>query len=262
MADAAPVASLPMYDWPEVAWANDALWQAIAARLGAAGIAAPPALHRFRAHDSSWRDPGLVLSQTCGYPFSTRLRGMVRLVGTPIYEVPGCQGTSYSSMIVARADEPAGRLADVTGRRFAYNATDSLSGFLVFGAAAREAGLNPEALEWVVSGSHRASVRAVAEERADVASIDAVCWSLALRYEPEATSRLKVVEQTPLRPGLPFITAVERPDAEVQTLRAAIKDAIADPATGSACQALRLAGLGTLGEWDYMPIAALGRQSA
>ena len=262
MAGAAPVASLPMYDWPEVAWANDALWQAIAARLAATGIAAPPSLDRSRAYDSFWRDPGLVLSQTCGYPFSTRLRGMVRLIGTPIYDVFGWQGPSYSSLIVVRSGEPGERLADVTGRRFAFNTSDSLSGYLALGAAAKEAGLNAEALEWIGTGSHRVSVRAVAAERADVAAIDALCWAFALRYEPEAASRLKIVGQTPLRPAPPLITAIERPDAEVQTIRAAIKDAIADPATGSACQALCLAGLGTLGEWDYMPIAALGRQLA
>ncbi len=262
MADAAPVASLPMYDWPEVEWANDALWQAIAGRLAASGIVAPPTLDRSRSSDTVWRDSGLVLSQTCGFPFSTRLRGMVKLVGTPVYNVPGCQGPYYSSMIVGRGDQPAERLADIAGRRVAYNAADSLSGYLALGAAVQEAGLDAEAFDWIESGSHRASVRAVAEESADVAAIDAVCWALALRYEPEAASRLKVIETTPLRPGLPFITAIERPDNDVQAIRAVIKDAIADPATRSARKALCLAGLGTFDEWDYSPIAALGRQFA
>ena len=87
-------------------------------------------------------------------------------------------------------------------------------------AACKEAGLDPRRPEWIETGSHRASVRAVAEEKADVAAIDAVCWALALRYEPEAVSRLKVIGQTPLRPGLPFITAVERDDSEVGAIRA------------------------------------------
>ena len=73
-------------------------------------FAAPPALNRSRTSDAVWRDPGLVLSQTCGFPFSTRLRGMVRLVGTPIYDVLGCDGPFYSSMIVVRTDEPASGL--------------------------------------------------------------------------------------------------------------------------------------------------------
>jgi ABC-type phosphate/phosphonate transport system substrate-binding protein len=248
-----------MYDWPEVAWANDALWEAIARRLGASGIAAPPALDRTRSCDTVWRAPGLVLSQTCGYPFSTRLRGIVQLVGTPVYEVQGCEGPHYSSMIVVRNEERSTRLADFGGRRFAYSGSDSLSGYLALRAGAREENIDVRAVEWIESGSHRASVRAVASAEADVAAIDAVCWALALRYEPEAASRLKVIGQTPLRPGLPLITAIERRDAEVQTIRAALKDAIADAAMLSARQALCLAGLGMLDEFDYGPIAALGR---
>ncbi len=259
MADAAPVASLPMYDWPEVAAANDAFWVAIASRLRKSGIAAPPMLDRWRSSDTIWRHPDLLLSQTCGFPFSTRLRGMVRLVGTPIYDVPGCEGAFYSSMIVVRADEPAGRLADVRYRRIAYNTTDSLSGYLALGAAVKEAGLQGRPAEWIETGSHRASLRAVADETADVAAVDAVCWALALRYEPEVVSRLKVLERTPLRPGLPFITAVERPDSELQAIRVAIREAIADPATPATREALRLTGLGSFDEWDYSPIAALGR---
>ena len=36
-----PVAGLPMYDWPEVRDAVDALWSAIVERLRANGIEAP-----------------------------------------------------------------------------------------------------------------------------------------------------------------------------------------------------------------------------
>ena len=35
------VAGLPMYDWPEVRDEVDALWSAIARRLGEAGVDAP-----------------------------------------------------------------------------------------------------------------------------------------------------------------------------------------------------------------------------
>jgi hypothetical protein len=213
VADVKPVASLPMYDWPEVRAAHQALWTAIAERLRALGIAAPPSLDRSRACDSVWRDAGLVLSQTCGFPFSTRLRGIVRLIGTPIYDVPGCDGAYYSSMIVTRRGERAERLADMKGKRFAYNAADSLSGYLVLRAAMKDANVDPDTASWVETGAHRASVRAVAEDFADVAAIDAVCWTLALRYEPDAASRLKVIGKTPLRPGLPFVTAVERDDS-------------------------------------------------
>lgn len=249
-----------MYDWPEVAWANDALWRVIASRLEATGFSAPPTLDRTRRSDGIWRDPGLVLSQTCGYPFSTRLRGIVRLVGTPIYDVAGCRGSRYSSMIVVSIDEPAARLADMTAPRFAYNSDDSLSGYLALRSAAKAAGIPFRKGDWVETGGHRASIRAVAEGVASVAAIDAVCWSLALRFEREATAKLRVLAVTRLRPGLPLITAVERTDSEVHAIQVAIAEALAGPATASAREALRLTGLGTSDEWDYGSMASLSRE--
>jgi ABC-type phosphate/phosphonate transport system substrate-binding protein len=258
LAEVEPVASLPMYDWPEVLSAHQSLWSAIAERLSAFGVAAPTSLERTRTCDSVWRDAGLVLSQTCGFPFSTRLRGLVRLIGTPMYDVPGCEGAYYSSMIVTRSSESAESVGGLKGKRFAYNAADSLSGYLVLRAAMKDAHIDPDSATWIETGAHRASVRAVAEDFADVAAIDAVCWALALRYEPEASSRLKVIGRTPMRPGLPFVTAVEREESEVRSIQVAIKDALADPATTAAREALRISGLGSFNEFDYSPIAALG----
>ncbi len=158
-----PVASLPMYDWPEIAWATDALWHAIAKRLNAAGIAAPEALDRARPTEDVWRDPGLVLSQTCGYPFATRLAGTVRLVATPAYDVEGCEGPYYSSALVARKGSVPPSLAACGGLRFAVNARDSLSGYVTLAVEMKASGLDPRAAQWVETGSHRASLRAVAE---------------------------------------------------------------------------------------------------
>lgn len=262
MAATAPVASLPMYDWPEIASANDALWQAIARRLSAMGLRAPESLDRTRASDSVWREKGLLLSQTCGYPFSTRLRGIVRLVGTPIYDVEGCRGARYSSAIIVRGDTSATQIADIPTPRFAYNSDDSLSGYLALRAAAKAAGIPFRREDWVETGGHRASVIAVAEGRASVAAIDAVCWSLALRFERGATASLKVLRRTRLRPGLPFVTAVERTDSEVRAIQTAITQALSDPETAAARQALRMTGLATTDEWDYGSMAALSREFA
>ncbi len=262
MRDAAPVASLPMYDWPEVAWANDTLWSALAERLVNSGVSAPAALDRERHPNSVWRDRGLVVSQTCGLPFSTRLRGIVRLVATPVYNVPGCEGPLYSSMIVVRASETAEELSLLRGRRFAFTRADSLSGNVALRSAMKEGGVDPARADWVETGSHRASVRAVAEEAADVAAIDAICWSLALRYEPAAAARLKVIGTTALRSGLPLITAGERRDNQVGTIRAVLKETLADPLMRAVREALQITGIRVMDEWDYLPIASLERQVA
>lgn len=256
MPELKPVASLPMYDWPEVQWAHDALWAAMASRLGKDGIAAPGRLDRSRPLGEEWLDRGLVLSQTCGYPFATRLIGKVSLVGTPVYAVEGCEGPYYSTFIVARREERAAGLLDFSGCRFAFNSVDSLSGRIAFRIAMRAAGLDPDTEKWVETSGHRASVRAVAAGEADIASIDSVCWALAKEHERDAVSRLQVIAQTPFRPGLPFVTARRGAD-EIALIRAAVKHALADPASEAARLALHLAGVALVAESEYSAIAAL-----
>ena len=201
------VAALPMYDWPEVAAATDALWAAIRDRLAAEGVAAPERLTRDRGLAAVWADPGLVLGQTCGLPLVQGLAGRVEVVGALDYGLPGTPPGWYRSAVVARADDPRERLADFRGARLAINGTDSQSGWgaiLHHAAPLAVAGRFFGAV--VATGAHRASVRAVAEGAADIAAIDAVSWSLARRFVP-AAARLRVRFLTEPTPGLPLIAA-------------------------------------------------------
>lgn len=252
-----PVASLPMYDWPEVRWANDALWTAIAERLRGAGVLAPSHLDRNSDREEVWPDPGLVLSQTCAWPYITRLRGRVRLVGTPEYDADGCADGLYSSFLVTQRDEAGDQVSAFRGRRFAVNSRDSLSGFVALRSAMQAEGLGEGDVAWVATGGHRGSVLAVAEGRADLAAIDSVCWALAGRHEGDAVGRLRVVNRTPLRPGLPLITAGGAGDALVNALRTAIAEALDSEETLAARQALFLAGLGFIDEAEYAALAQL-----
>jgi ABC-type phosphate/phosphonate transport system substrate-binding protein len=247
-----------MYDWPEVRWATDTLWSAIAERLRAAGVAAPDRLEREKPFDETWLDPALVLSQTCGWPYATRLRGSVRLVATPVYAVDGCAGPNYSSAIVVRGDEASAGLVEFRGRRFAFNSDNSLSGFVALNRAIAEAGLSPADAKWVETGSHRASVRAVAEGSADLASIDSVAWALAQRYEADPAGCLRVLVWTPLRPGLPWITSCAHNADKIAAIRAALDGALADPALSEARALLFLARAADVPEAAYetLPRAA------
>ena len=246
-----------MYDWPEVQWAHDSMWLAIRQRLEARGVAAPKALDRSRDRHQIWTDPGLILSQTCAWPYVTRLMDKVRLVGTPEYDADGCADSLYSSFLVARAAEPGDSLGAFRKRRFAVNGRDSLSGFIALRSAMQAEGLDESDVAWVETGAHRESVRAVAEGRADVAAIDAVCWALAGRHEAGAVAELRVINRTPLRPGLPLITAKGHDEARLRALRSAITDALASEETLSARQALFLAALDITDEADYAPLARL-----
>ncbi len=215
-------ASLAMYDWPETAAANDAFWALIHGRLRDRGIEAPTRLHRTSDLWSVWQDPDLVLAQTCGMPYRTKLRDRVALVGTPDYALPGAPPGYYYSQIIARkSDErPLEAFHDSV---LAYNDDVSQSGWAAVQNHA--AGLGFAFTNLLRTGAHRDSAEAVAEGRADLAAIDAVTWRLIERYRPQLAARLRVVAQSDPTPGLPLITAASRDPAP---LAEAVREAIAD----------------------------------
>jgi len=239
------IASLPMYDWPEVREATDGLWQGIARHLAASGFAGvPQTLERGREPCEQWRSPGLLLSQTCGYPLTHALAGAVDLIATPCYGVRGCEGADYCSLVVvARASKAAG-LTDLRGRTAAYNSDDSMSGMLALKAVVAPLSRGGRFFGRVIeSGSHLASMRAVAAAEADVATIDCVSFALAERHHPALVRRLRVIAETPRVPGLPLITARGRPDPERARLARALAEAFADPASAAARADVFIAGL-------------------
>jgi ABC-type phosphate/phosphonate transport system substrate-binding protein len=249
-------ASLPMYDLPEVRWATDALWAAVAARLSADDIAAPPALLRGPALPDLWAGPALLFSQTCGNPYVRLFRDRLRLVATPCYAAPGCDGPRYRSHLVARAGGPKQTLADFRGAVCAVNDWDSLSGWVGFAAVLPEA---PDQFfaGAVVTGAHVASLAAVAAGDADIAAIDCVTYALLHRHRPAAVAGLRIVGATNLAPGLPYVTRRGIDDGMVAALQRALRDALADPATADARAALLLDGIEILGEADYDAIPAV-----
>lgn len=75
-----------------------------------------------------WRSPDLLLTQTCGYPLMTALRGQVRIVGRPRYELPDATAGNHCSLILTRADDPRRNLAEFFDSRGVINSEDSNSG--------------------------------------------------------------------------------------------------------------------------------------
>lgn len=200
------IASLGMYDFGVLMAANDRLWAGVRNGLRALGIAAPDALTRGDgAYWPAWEAPDLVLSQTCGYPFRARLHQNVAYVGTPDYGVEGCPPGHYTSVFVARKDDPRQTLADFDGAAFAYNEALSQSGWAAPQTHAARLGLRLRPA--LMTGGHRRSAVAVAEGRADIAAIDAVTLALMLEQADPVTASLQVIARTDPTPGLPLITA-------------------------------------------------------
>lgn len=243
----AKTAVLQMYDWPETRVQSDAFWLAIRQRLESVGIDAPKHLLHGAA---SLTDPDLLLGQTCGYPLATSLRDKVQYVTTPVYAVDGCTGTQYSSAIIAH-ESSRFDLSSMAEQTFAYNAGDSLSGYRVIRAMFDA----PEAFfkYTILSGGHRKSAQMVAQGRADVAAIDAVCWHMVQQFDPEIARNLRVVGWTPLHPSLPMITSLNTDSQTITALRQVLKDVAQTPVA----RALNITGFDEVPLAQYLALSAL-----
>jgi ABC-type phosphate/phosphonate transport system substrate-binding protein len=252
-----------MYDLPELEAANDALWASIAERLVAQGVeAVPERLTRGGALEAIWTDPRLLLAQTCGYPLVASLGERVRVVATPRYSAPGCDGALYRSAIVVRASDPARDVADLRGRRAAVNDLASNSGMNLFRAKIAPLANGPSFFAAVtITGAHAASVEAVAAGEADVAAIDCITWAHLQRRRPRTTTALRVLSWTTATPGLPLIAAATIDAAVVAALRKALADVAVDPALAAVRAALLLDGFETLPGGAYQAILALERDA-
>lgn len=215
------IASLGMYDRAETAAANDRFWAAIRDGLRARGVAAPETLTRGNgAYWPAWESSELVFSQTCGYPFRSRLHDRVTLIATPDYGLPGCPPGHYQSIFVARTDDPRALVPDFDGAALAFNEDLSQSGWA--GPVTHLAALGMQPNPQLRSGAHWRSALAVAEGRADFAALDALSWTFMRRYDSFATG-LKEIGRTQPTPALPYIAAK---GADRAAILAALQDAV------------------------------------
>jgi ABC-type phosphate/phosphonate transport system substrate-binding protein len=257
------VASLPMYDFPELRAATDAWWSGLAAafrRQGLRGV--PRQLSRVSACNAEWSRRDLLFSQCCGYDLVLGAAGALQVIATPVYDWPYCGGPNYRSVVVVREDEPAQSLADLRGRVCAVNMTGSHSGYNVMRAMiAPLAGGGRFFGEVFESGSHRASLAMVAEGRADLAAIDCVTFGIARRLDLPGVSRLRVMAESPAVPGLPLITGAGTSAEELGRLRVGLAEALADPKLEQARAALGLAGAAWVEPTAYRVIAEMAERA-
>lgn len=211
------IAMLGMYDMPAIQPANDRFWAAIRAHLGFG----PHHLTRDENVWDVWQSPDLILAQTCGMPYRTRLHNKVQLVGTPDYELAGCPPGHYCSVFVARFEDERD-LLELTKGVFAYNEALSQSGWAAPVTHLSKHGLAPATL--METGGHALSARAVAEKRADFASLDALTWKM-LKEHTDLGTKLRELTSTEPTPTLPYITALGQDAAQIaEAVRAAIGD--------------------------------------
>lgn len=239
------VASLAMYPFTPQRSAYDSLWDGVRSHLSFEA----PALDWDLDPDVACRRHDLLVGQTCGWPLVTDLASAVRVVGTFDCDVDGSVDGTYCSVLVSRTDEP---LADILRRRglmAAANSPDSLSGWISLQSIAVANGVQLDAVEW--TGSHAASIEAVRECRADLASIDAVSWAHL------GGRGLSVVGHGPRVPCLPLVTSRLSQPSLVGELRQAVAAAVSDPTMAEACASLKIRGFLDRELADYQGLSTL-----
>ncbi len=246
------LASLPMYDLPELRPATDAWWAGLASALRRQGMTGvPEQLSRDGGFGAEWRDSGLLLSQCCGWDLSHEQAGWLQVVATPVYVAPGCSGSRYRSLFMVHGDDSARHLVDLRGRRCAVNMIGSQSGYNALRYALAPLARGQRCFTTVIeTGSHAASLAAVQSGRADLAAIDCVTFALLERHRPAATMGLRLLAYSRKAPALPYVTRIGLPPELLMALRAALVQALNDPALAAAREALLIGG------FEVLPAAA------
>jgi ABC-type phosphate/phosphonate transport system substrate-binding protein len=234
------IAAFPMYDRPELAATWDHLWSLFREVYNDA----PSQLTRDRDVWDIWQSPDLLLAQTCGFPYRSRLKDQVTLIAAPDHGIEEASAGHYRSVIVANKRFEGSELDSLQDATLAFNQPISQSGWAALWRHFEEQGVRIGPRRQ--SGAHRDSARMVAQGDADYATLDIISWKLMRRYD-DFTSDLVVVDMTRPTPALPFISARYQ---DAGRIRNALQDAVQSLTFGQR-EELFLHGLVTLPQSSY-----------
>ncbi|NHZ90544.1 PhnD/SsuA/transferrin family substrate-binding protein [Massilia sp. CCM 8733] len=239
----------------------EALFEALVDVLRAGGMRNAVELERDPVLPDFWKRPDMLLSQTCGYPYLTQLRGQVRLLATPAYAFEGCEGSDYASAIVVRDGGGIATLADARGRTAAANDGASNSGMNALRHAVAPLARDGRFFSGVIwSGSHRASLALVKGGAADLAAIDCVTLGYLRREQPSSLDGISILRYSAPSPGLPFVAGAAVPHA----LREQLREALLGPAAALAelLPALSIRHFAPCSTHDYERIGMLQAEAS
>ena len=207
-----------------------------------------------------WLSPQLLVSQTCGYPLMTQLRGQVRIIGRPRYELVHSSHGEHCSLLLTRADNPRNRLAQFYQSRGVINGHDSNSGMSLLRHCVAPLQRDGRFFASVgISGAHRESLRWLREDRADLAAIDSVTYDYLARFAPQEVAGLRIVSRSAPSPTLPYIGPLGLSDEQVIQLRQAMNQALQD--LPQVAETLGLQAVLPASEEDYEVLLDYQRQA-
>ncbi|WP_425929778.1 phosphate/phosphite/phosphonate ABC transporter substrate-binding protein [Pseudomonas sp. NyZ201] len=174
-----------------------------------------------------WQSPNLLFAQTCGYPLMTLLRGKVRVIGRPVYELPHASAGNHCSLLVVREDDPRCTLTDFFDSRGLLNSPDSNSGMNLL--RHRLAPLQRDnrffsAIQY--TGGHRDSLKALKAGQGDLAAIDSITWDYLARDRSEEVSGLRILDSSAPSPTLPFIGPAHLDETGAERIRQALNQTL------------------------------------
>ncbi|AYF89221.1 phosphate ABC transporter substrate-binding protein [Pseudomonas sp. DY-1] len=216
-------AELLMYVAPQCVEEANAIWlKRILELLGEDRIAADGL-----SLPELWTSPRLLLTQTCGYPLITQLRGRVRVLGRPDYVLPDSTDGWHCSLILARVHDARTTLDDFLCSRGVLNDAGSNTGMNLFRhrlAPLQQSGTFFSSL--IHSGSHRESLRLLREDKADLAAVDSVTYAYLARYAPKEVAGLRLIARSAPSPTLPYICTADLGPDEAERVREAMNQAL------------------------------------
>jgi ABC-type phosphate/phosphonate transport system substrate-binding protein len=254
-------ASLPMYGCLLPTETNRILWEAIRINLSTSIVsAAPDALNDLQSCHKLWTaGSALLFTQTCGYPLINGYSSYMKVVGTPIYNVPGCHEAYYRSALITSIQHHKNYSNDYSNNNnsnnnnysnnnlleflqskdsisIAVNSFESCSGFLMFLSALAE--VNNRSLDYskkykairinriIVTGSHIGSIKCIQNNIADIASIDCISLELARIHCPGLYEKIRIIGLSPLGLAPPYATYIDSSKDLLESLRVGLQSMI------------------------------------
>ncbi len=148
----------------------------------------------------------------------------VELLPAPVFAEPRNEGRPvYFCDVIVAATSPAHSVADLEGATWAYNDTESLSGYWSMLAVLDETDLGREFLgEARQSGSHLASIQAVASDVVATAVIDGNVWPTVA---PELRHRIRTIATVGPFPAQPIVVRTSLTEGVRTALATALLEA-------------------------------------
>ena len=135
-------------------------------------------------------------------------------------------GTSYASLLIVRAQDPARCLEDLRGRDFVFTDSLSLTGYIHPVARLGALGETPATFFSRVSFSHShdGSIAMVTGGTCSAAAVDSAVFAAWRDLHPRESSKVRILERSDPFPSPPLVVRSALPAAEKELLRKAFLD--------------------------------------